>query len=299
MSFTIRTFLGFLFVSIVFSANCQVDTTILPIGKDAWIWSFPSGRDINFGEENSSNGGLHNVIRAETWQWQQGRVDTIRSAIYVDIPDSLENYSLNTGYLVFHAFQNPNFQPNQGNSSVVFHPITSEWHEDKITWNNMPAYDETYSRKHRVIEHEGKFYIEIYDLIYYERKNEVFGWIMMLQDESGNSNVLSFASSELSEDSLKPYLLIYTDSPSSPTGIEFAKPPPPIPTPVNNQFKMDNTHLRADRAYVKDANNNYIEVPYTVSKQEVVIDTESLPKGIYDMFICLSDVCYVNKFEIK
>ncbi len=299
MSVALKTLVSFLLGSITYSAYCQVDTTILSIDKDAWMWSFPQGRNINFGEENESNNGLHNVIRAETWQWQQGVFDTIRTAFFVDIPDSIENYSLNTGYLVLHAFQNPNFQANQGDMFVTFHPITSEWHEDEITWNNMPTFDETYSKKHRIIEHEGKFYIEIYELIYYERKHDVFGWLMRLTDESGKYNVLSFASSEHSQDSLKPYLLIYTDSPSSPAGIEFAKPPPPIPTPVNNQFKMDNRNFRVDRAYVRDANNIYIEVPYTVSEQEVVIDTKSLPKGIYEMFICHSDVCYVNRFEIK
>lgn len=299
MHIELRTFFSALFSLITCYTYSQVDTTIIPIEKDAWIWSFPQGRDINFGKENEDNGGIHNVFRAETWQWQQGTFDTIRTAFYVNIPDSIENYSLNTGYLVFHPFQNPNFQPIQGDMNVIFHPIISSWNEDEITWSNMPTYDETFSRKLRVVEHDGKYYVEVYELIYYERNHDVNGWLMRLADESGNNNVLSFASSEHNQDSLKPYLLIYTDSPTSPRGIEFAKPPPPIPNPVNNKFKMDNTYVGADYVFVEDSSNMYIEVPYTISKREVVIDTESLPKGIYDMVICKSDVCHVNQFEIK
>ena len=299
MCIELRTFFSSLFGLITCFLYGQVDTTIIPIEKDAWIWSFPQGSEINFGKENEQNAGLHNVIRAETWQWQQGTFDTIRSALYLDLPDSLENYSLNTGYIVFHSFSNPNFQPNQGEMDVVFHPITSSWKEDEITWNNMPAIDEKFSRKLKVVEHEGKYFIEIYELIHYERKHEINGWLMRLADESANYNVLSFASSEHNQDSLRPYLLIYTDSPTSPAGIEFAKTPPPIPNPVNNKFKMDNTHLFADHAYVRDVNRNYIKVPYTISSNEVIIDTKSLPKGIYSMLICKSDVCHAKLFEIK
>jgi hypothetical protein len=109
-------------------------------GIDAWFWSFPKFKEYNWGVAREGNYGLHNVIRAEAWEWfNSGRTDTIRSAIKFDLSNLPAYIIIDSARLNLFYYSNEGHTKQEGQNHCVVERITEKWDEYKINWVNQPG----------------------------------------------------------------------------------------------------------------------------------------------------------------
>ena len=252
----------------------------IPLQKDAWIWSMPNVRNINFGVANAQNQGLNNVIRAEAWQWQTNRDDTIRSLIYFDI-DSLDLNKVDSAFLRLKFFSNPNFTRQSGANAFRLHPINEAWTESTVTWNNQPAYVDSFSISAAASLSDTQSYrIRIDSLLTYMKQHNSQGIMLRLVDESPFKSI-SFSSREHSNPSLHPYLLIYSQSSLSLDEEPF--PEPQFSNPFFNELQIEWSGEAGEQLQVFDsAGKLRYEGPLDNTLQ---IETADWPMGYYILHI--------------
>lgn len=209
-----------LLLSLLFCSStifAQQTDTLQPnenTGKDAWVWSFFTERNQNFGEANGSNSGLNNVLRAETWKWDPSNFDTIRGLIYFDLSYLPQDAQIVSAHLDLFFFRNTNFTPQTGENAALLENITEAWVENSVTWNNQPATDSTLRvfLPKSTSTTQDYMNIDVTNLTKAQLQNNFYGWMLKLQTETG-FNGLTFASSENTNASLRPRLRItYTST---------------------------------------------------------------------------------------
>ena len=181
-------------------------------GKDAWVWSFEPAREINFGVENDSNLGLHNVLRAEVWKWGgKEESDTIRGLLSFDLSAIPSNASVVEAKLSLYFYSNPGYTPQLGNNEFLIQRIIEDWSEEKVTWENQPsttAHNQITVPASNTIDQD---YIGldvrnlVQELVYFPQKNH--GFMLRLKSEV-EFNGVTFASSEHTDSSKRPRLYI-------------------------------------------------------------------------------------------
>lgn len=203
----------FLIITIsIFSIKtyCQ-DTLILKAGntgKDAWIWSYDPFEDVNFGESNTSNQGLNNVIRSEVWVWDTG-ADTIRGVLDFDLSSIPLNATIVEAKLSLFYYANTGFTQQEGENKILIQRITENWSETNITWNNQPKTTILNQVSLAKSDSSTQNYLDINvtDLVNDMIDSAGYGFMFKMENEVIYKG-LSFASSEHSNTSLHPKLEI-------------------------------------------------------------------------------------------
>ncbi len=200
-----------------FVTNGQTDSISIVLsdntGKDAWVWSWANARSVNFGEPNAQNSGLHNVTRAETWQWTAGTWDTIRSLMYFQLPEFISPANLTAAYLELDFFKNPNFQSHTGANQAMLVPIDSPWDEATVNWNTQPTTSATPSVLLSASHASNQNYrIDVTTLVNHQMATNTNGWALKLTDENGGYSALTFGSSETQDVEKRPRLILHYEA---------------------------------------------------------------------------------------
>lgn len=179
--------------------------------SDAWIWSLPAAQNINFGKPNAQNSGLHNVLRAESWQWQGTRNDTIRFLIHFPA-DTIPAQDIDSAFLYLKFYANPNFTQQVGQNAFRIHPITEAWQETQVTWANQPAIDDQIFVEGATSQSDTQSYrLDVTQLLKSANQQQATGFMVKLRTETPFAGV-SFASREHNQSALHPRLVVHRPS---------------------------------------------------------------------------------------
>jgi len=277
-------------------ANGQTDSLTIVLsdntGKDAWVWSWANARNVNFGEANAQNSGLHNVTRAETWQWTAGTWDTIRSLLYFQLPDFISPANLTAAYLELDFFKNPNFQSHTGTNQTLLVPIQSQWSEATVNWNTQPSTSATPSAILPASQASNQNYrIDVTTLVNHQIANNTHGWELKLADESGSFSALTFGSSETQNIEKRPRLILhYEEANASPQhergAIKIG------PNPVKDVLSVSFPNEQSRTYVLFDFKGNIMK--YAVTNQsQVEISLNHLPGGFYLLHFQTGDSTHV------
>jgi hypothetical protein len=256
------------------------------MGKDAWIWSFPNGANVNFGEANAQNGGLHNVIRAETWQWQQGRFDTIRGLIHFDLSHINSASQIVSASLNLYYFRNPNFTQQVGENAAVIESINQNWNETQVTWNNQPTTDtnkRVFLAKSTSLT-QNYLNIDVTELVRQQLQNNLQGWMIKMQTETG-FNGLTFASSDNTDETLRPKLSITYMPANSVRSFVSQQAVKIFPNPASSSITIQ--HLASytiNKIELKDIAGKTVLAENNINQNTTnsyTLTTTDLAKGVY------------------
>lgn len=265
------------FLSLFCALAMQAQTIQFPATKDAWVWSHPTFGQINFGTANSQNSGLHNVIRAESWQWIAGRDDTIRGLIDFDL-DSLmgQSASIQKATLVLKYFANTNFTKQVGQNAFELFVVTENWNESTVNWPNKPNYDPSVSVAAAKSATDTQSYsLDVTTLVQHFLTNQGEGFYMKLQNEQPFSGV-TFASREHSMAALHPKLIIEL---SGAVGLREHATNFKFNNPFGEQLRLETQDEKPYRLLLISTSGKVI-LDETVKGTET-FDTRHLPKGMY------------------
>jgi len=266
--------LCFIFISLNLA---QAQILSFPAVKDAWLWSHPSARAINFRVANSQNQGLNNVTRVESWQWIQNRNDTIRSLIDFDI-DSLKPYanSISKATLVLRFFANVNFTQQVGNNAFEVYVANETWQEATVNWLNKPRYDASVMAQAPQSQSDTQsYFIDVTSLITHYLNTNGEGLYLKLQNEMP-FNGLTFASREHSNVALRPVLRVEM---GGTIGLEKTYSKIKFNNPITDQLKIETGNNTAQKLQLIDSSGKtIIEDSIQQSKS---FNTSALPRGIY------------------
>lgn len=286
--------------SIVFAQHTDTLQPDENTGKDAWVWSFFTERNKNFGEANGSNSGLNNVLRAETWKWDPSNFDTIRGLIYFDLSYLPQDAQIVSAHLDLFFFRNTNFTPQTGENAALLENITEAWVEKSVTWNNQPATDSTLRvfLPKSTSTTQDYMNIDVTELAKAQQKNNLHGWMMRLQTETG-FNGLTFASSENTNASLRPRLRITYTSTNSINDVLEKQRVNVYPNPTHEILIIEKAKgYTINSITLKDITGKIVFTQtYADTQNEYVIDTKNLSSGTYILGINNGEV--VQKINIE
>lgn len=270
-------------------------------GKDAWVWSYQPADNVNFGTANSSNGGLHNVVRAESWEWDTGVADTIRGLIEFDLSGIPANATIIDAKLSLYFFSNLNFTQQVGDNVMVIERIISNWSESAVTWNNQP---QTTTANQILLPRSTSAtqdYLDmdvtllVSDML--QNANNSFGFMLKMQNETPFRG-LSFASSDHTDATKHPKLEItYT----VPVGTEEDNKKGDIrvfPNPTTDVLQVMHP-TDAEELIVYDASGRVIYAVKPNFSLQTTIDVSHLPMGVYLLFIQTADETIRRKFAVE
>lgn len=201
---------------IAITLNAQTTIVLQPgsqDGKDAWIWSYDPFENINFGETNSSNFGLNNVIRSEVWIWDNVTQvsDTIRGILDFDLSQIPTNSMITEAKLSLYYFVNTGYTQQIGENEMLIQRVTQDWSETAITWNNKPNTTEVNQQTITRSTSNTQDYLDlnvtalVQDMV--DSSSNSFGFMLKMLNEVTFKG-LTFASSEHPDTSLHPKLEI-------------------------------------------------------------------------------------------
>lgn len=209
--------------------------------RDAWIWSLPAAANAGFGVRNENLPDMHKVIRAEAWQWQQNRNDTIRSLLQFDL-DGISAEQVLSAKLSLKHFSNPGFTQQVGENALNVHLITETWEEASVTWNNQPSYknqpDLQVSKSTSTTQ---DYELDMTDMLKNYINAHAHGILLKLQNEMPFAG-LSFASTEHPNTDLRPVLEIVVQKANSTAKTAYSQPQC-YPNPCQLQFRLNHTAL--------------------------------------------------------
>ncbi len=292
--------LALLSLFVFLSQQTAAQTTLIlqpdsDAGQDAWIWSFEDARNVNFGVQSSVNGGLHNVIRAEVWQWSN-RSDTIRGLLKFDFSGLPKGATITSAKLSLYFYANPNFTQQVGDNNLVIRKITSLWDERTVTWNNQPSTTDNNSVTLPPSTSETQEYLDI-DVTTLvkemaEDQERNFGFMFAMRDEVVFRG-LTFASSDHSDPTKHPKLAITYARPSDVTEEKEAQ--------SSIQFRADesgrNLYINVApssspllNVHISDASGRNVRnetYPLSANSRSLTVNLEDLADGVY--FVVLQD----------
>ena len=275
--------ISILFIALFAYQLCAQDTLVVggPDNRirDAWIWSYTPAVDRNFGVYDAAVPNMHQVIRAEVWQWEMGRDDSIRGLLQFDLADLKAQQVLRAELNLWH-YSNPGFTKQVGANALDMHLITESWAEDKVTWNNQPAFDSEalVSLPRSSSNTQDYVQLDVTDLIKAYLTEDAHGLMLKLNDEKHFAG-LSFASSEHTDASLRPTLRIIVDRES---GVETAGNAPlgVFPNPCQNLLHISVNPAQFERLALLDMQGNRVMEVSTTSAQ-IQLAVGDLPSGMY------------------
>ena len=173
-------------------------------GNDSYVWS--GGQTSNYSENQS--------IFSYTWT-NGGNTTNIRGLIKFDLNQIPEGSIIQNAYL--SLYWNPSETTNgvsehSGQNAFWIERVISPWHENIVTWESQPQ--TTQQNRISVPQsnsgNQDYLDIEITDLIndMVANPNESYGFVIKMQDESTPYKNVVFASSENSNENIKPTITI-------------------------------------------------------------------------------------------
>lgn len=243
--------------------------------SDAWIWSLPAARNLNFGKPNSQNGNLHNVLRAESWQWAAGRNDTIRFLIHFPV-DTINPQEIDSAFLNLKFFANANFTQQVGQNAFYLHPIVDAWQETQVTWANQPAFNDQVFMEGTTSQSDTQSYrLNITSFLKTALQQQATGFMVKLRTEVPFAG-LSFASREHQQSGLHPKLIVYRQSglaldEASETNLE-------INNPFSNELSIKTNDKNAEFQII---DSKGCIVFSGCLMENLIVDTSTWPKGLY------------------
>jgi len=193
----------------LFSLHLASQTTIFiqpnaRQGQDAIIHGLESQINTNHGNTPQFN------INAWTYQGIPGTVRSIIRFDYSEIPHDAEILSVHLSFFAWGA--DNGFGPHSnlsGSNECFVHQITSNWDEQKVTWENQPSYTEMgkvlipsssdpYQDYHR---------IDVTQIVKRQDENKNYGFLIKLKEET-HYRMMSFCSSDHDNDRKHPKLTI-------------------------------------------------------------------------------------------
>ena len=201
---------------VAITLNAQTTIVLQPgnqDGKDAWIWSYDPFENINFGENNSSNFGLNNVIRSEVWIWDNVTQvsDTIRGILDFDLSQIPTNSMITEAKLSLYYFVNTGYTQQTGENEMLIQRVTQDWSETAITWNNKPSTTEVNQQTITRSTSNTQDYLDlnvtalVQDMV--DSSSNSYGFMLKMLNEVTFKG-LTFASSEHPDTNLHPKLEI-------------------------------------------------------------------------------------------
>lgn len=173
-------------------------------GQDAIVHGLEGQMNINWGNTPQFN------INAWTYQGIPG---TVRSIIRFDYSEIPENAVVVGAYLSLYAWEVDNgFGPHSnlsGPNECFLHQITSNWEEQKVTWENQP----TYTEKGKVLipastkPDQDYLRIDVTQIVKTQNKKQNYGFLIKLKEES-HYRMMSFCSSDHENLRKHPQLII-------------------------------------------------------------------------------------------
>lgn len=247
--------------------------------QDAWIWSYNVLADVNFGVIDPVVPELHQVLRTEVWQWEAGQDDTIRGLMQFDLADLRADQILSAELNLWH-FSNPGYTKQVGANALDLHLVTESWEEDKVTWNNQPAYENKalLSLPKSSSTTQDYSQLDVTDVIKDYLKQDAHGLLLKLKEEKSFAG-LSFASSEHPNALLHPTLRIIVDMESS-IGEKNAPAVQVFPNPAHTLLNVSVLPGKNQRFVLMDMQGR-VQLETTSSLSEVQLPIGDLPAGHY------------------
>lgn len=247
--------------------------------QDAWIWSYNVLADVNFGVIDPVVPELHQVLRTEVWQWEAGQDDTIRGLMQFDLADLRVDQILSAELNLWH-FSNPGYTKQVGANALDLHLVTESWEEDKVTWNNQPAYENKalLSLPKSSSATQDYSQLDVTDVIKDYLKQDAHGLLLKLKEEKSFAG-LSFASSEHPNALLHPTLRIIVDMESS-IGEKNAPAVQVFPNPAHTLLNVSVLPGKNQRFVLMDMQGR-VQLETTSSLSEVQLPIGDLPAGHY------------------
>ena len=277
-------YLTLLILSFIPLFNFGQDTTMFKgelQTRDAWIWSAPNFKTLNFGESSTQNQGLNNVIRSEAWDWV-GRDDTIRGLVRFDFT-GFGNPVILEARMNLYYFSNPNFTQQVGQNQLLIRRITQNWVEDQVNWANQPATTNQNEVELPAAATATQDYlnIDVTDLIKDMVAHGNEGFMLQMKTESPFRG-LTFASSEHVNSQLHPELVLITESS---TGIDPRATPTlnvrTFPNPSSGDFTLV-TSVPLHSLALVDALGREEVLPFQPQATEQQIHLDTKPSaGVY------------------
>ncbi len=292
-------------VLLVFASTyAQTTVTFQPNaanGKDAWVWSYQPVVDINFGQANSSNGGLHNVLRAESWEWDAGVADTIRGLIDFDLSSIPANATIIDAKLSLYFFANLNFTQQVGNNELIIERITSAWDEGLVTWNNQP----TSTSVNQVLLPKSNSTTQDYldmdvtQLVtdIYQNSGSSYGFMLKMQTEVPFRG-LSFASSDHVDATKHPKLEVTYTVPVGTKENEEKGDIKLFPNPSSDILQVMHPKETSE-LLVMNVSGSVIYAVKPNNDNQTAIDVSRLSAGVYLLSIKTADATIRRKFAIE
>lgn len=284
-SFYSRIAITFLALTTNTFSGIAQDSVIISNDKfyDAWIWSWSIAANVNFGKSNTQNQGFNNVIRAESWEWTVGKPDTIRALLNFDLSAVPSNATIVSAKLSLFHYSNPNFQQHTGQNAGEFRLITQPWKEEDVTWNNKPSVDGRVLKTTMATKISTEKFIDIEMTklvqILSDSTNKYFGIEFRLSNEIG-FNVLSFASSENTNVSVRPFLKIEYSIPNSIANEHLNQEELRSNYSVSNkELTIYNIHGKPQRLIILNDKGQVVYSEFLLENQNRV--SVSLTRGIY------------------
>lgn len=176
-------------------------------GKDAEVFSRQPTQNLN-----------GQVFRSNHWTFS-GNAGIIRGLLDFDLSSIPQNASIITAYLSLYSpdLSSAEFHSGENNASYLSR-IIEPWSETLVNWNNQPKTTEVnrVSLEKSVSERQDYFNVNITNLVKDQitNKDQSFGFMLSLQDESEVYNRMAFCSSDNSNSLKHPNLEVCYNEPS-------------------------------------------------------------------------------------
>ena len=292
----------------VFSQIDSSETIILQPnakdGKDCYIFYLPvqNGR---FGATNTTNYG-DGYLAAMEWTWD-GDVGSMRTLIEFDLSKIPRNSKIVCARLSLYfneqnlSYNNKNYEKHStlsGSNECWIARITSEWDEQKVTWNTQP----NVTTKNRVLLPASERSMQDYENInvtqlVQDMINEPegsFGFMLYMKKKQHYRSMF-FAASDHENKERHPKLVITYEgnlNSNNPKSMEAAK--------ENNQYETNSkTPIESNllTLIILDSNNEIVSKHSEITLLNLNTITENLPVGEY-LFMIIDENKNVNSFQV-
>lgn len=198
-------------------AHSQITVTLQPnaaAGQDARIWSL---------EPSTPAGTVEDFIGAY-WTWG-GTPGILRSLIKFDLSSIPTNANITSAKLSLYYNPTSTTAGQAGTNASWLQRITSDWQENTVTWNTQPTVTTSgeASLAQSTTSNQDYLDINVKNMVNHMVSNPAtnYGFLLRLQNETSLYSSMKFASSDYSNASLHPKLVIIYDT---------VAPPPPDST---------------------------------------------------------------------
>jgi len=201
-------YLSLLFLAIFSSCNTEFEKQTLTLQPNG-----TEGEDAVFSKIVPDN-NFGDIADIHLYAWTQGgNLNINRVVINFDISSIPSNAIIDSAYLSLYYNETSTYgTEHSGENGFFVQRITSTWDESTVNWTNQPSSTETnqVTVSKSTSSNQDFTKINVLSLVrdMMINKNNCFGFLLKLQDET-EYKALYFASSDNTDESLRPRLVVY------------------------------------------------------------------------------------------